>query len=78
MRDSVPAARTSSSPGMSAPTSLPSAATMRVSTNGSARPKQRVPRWRGSWLAMMQPAAPVSVIAQASSSGKPKRSSNAA
>ena len=51
---------------------------MRASTIGSARPKQFVPTWRGSRCAMMQAAAPVSVIAQASSSGKPKRSSNGA
>ena len=39
---------------------------------------QRVPMWRGSRLAMTQAAAPVSVIAQASTSGKPKRASNGA
>ena len=40
MRGSAPAARTSSSPGTSTPTSTPFSSTMRVSTNGSARPKQ--------------------------------------
>ncbi len=44
----------------------------------AARPKQLVPTWRGSRWAMMQAPAPVSVMAQASSSGKPKRSSKAA
>ena len=35
-------------------------------------------RWRGSLLAMMTAPAPVSVMAQASSSGKPKRASKGA
>ena len=39
---------------------------------------QRVPTWRGSRLAAISAPPPVSVIAQASISGKPKRSSNAA
>ena len=39
---------------------------------------QRVPTCRGSRLAAISAPPPVSVIAQASISGKPKRSSNAA
>ena len=49
-----------------------------VSMNGWARPKQDRPIRRGSSLAITTAAAPVSVIAQASIIGMPKRSSNAA
>ena len=42
------------------------------------RPKQLVPTRRGSRLAITQAAAPVSVMAQASTSGKPKRASKGA
>ena len=45
---------------------------------GRCAAEAAVPTWRGSRLAMTTAPAPVSVIAQASSSGNPKRASNGA
>ena len=49
-----------------------------ISTKSGWRPKQLLPTQRGSRFAITQAAAPVSVMAQASTSGKPKRSSKGA